>query len=75
MRCTDTLQAVAASRPDLEKSLPELPQVALPKAEDEVGGVVQLVGGTDTMDFDHTDADHFRALAIGTWLDFIDKDQ
>ncbi len=70
----DTLQAVAASRPDLEKSLPELPQVALPKAEDEAGGVVQLVGGTDTMDFDHTDADHFRTLAIGTWLDFIDKD-
>ncbi len=33
-----------------------------------------LVGGADTLDFDHSDADHFRGLPIGTWLDFIDKD-
>ncbi|HYM85708.1 MAG TPA: DUF1631 family protein, partial [Pseudoxanthomonas sp.] len=34
----DTLQAVAASRPDLERQLPELPQVVLPKvAEDDSG--------------------------------------
>ena len=69
----DTLQAVAASRPDLEKSLPALPQVVLPKAEAEPTPI-QLVGGTDTMEFDSTDADHFRGLPIGTWLDFIDKD-
>ncbi len=70
----DTLQAVAASRPDLEKSLPELPQVVLPKVADDGATPIQLVGGTDTMDFDDTDADHFRGLPIGTWLDFIDKD-
>lgn len=71
----DTLQAVAASRPDLEKALPELPQVILPKpaAEEDPAGV-ELVGGIDTLDFDHSDADHFRKLEIGTWLDFIDKD-
>lgn len=69
----DTLQAVAASRPDLEKSLPALPQVVLPRAEDEPTPI-QLVGGTDTMEFDSADADHFRNLPIGTWLDFIDKD-
>jgi hypothetical protein len=72
----DTLQAVAASRPDLERSLPELPQVVLPKSvgsEDE-NTPIQLIGGTDTLEFDHTDADHFRKLPIGTWLDFIDKD-
>jgi hypothetical protein len=71
----DTLQAVAASRPDLERSLPELPQVVLPKptAEEDSAGI-QLVGGIDTLDFDHSDADHFRKLEIGTWLDFIDKD-
>lgn len=69
----DTLQAVAASRPDLEKSLPELPQVVLPKVE-EGQTPMQLVGGTDTLDFDSADADHFRRLPIGTWLDFIDKD-
>ena len=71
----DTLQAVAAARPDLEKALPELPQVVLPKpAVDEETAPIQLVGGADTLDFDHSDADHFRGLAIGTWLDFIDKD-
>ncbi|KRA46884.1 DUF1631 domain-containing protein [Pseudoxanthomonas sp. Root630] len=71
----DTLQAVAAARPDLERALPELPQVVLPKpAVDEETTPIQLVAGADTLDFDHSDADHFRNLAIGTWLDFIDKD-
>ena len=70
----DTLQAVAASRPDLEKSLPELPQVILPRASEDESTPIQLVGGTDTLDFDSTDADHFRGLPIGTWLDFVDKD-
>ncbi len=70
----DTLQAIAASRPDLQKPLPELPQVVLPKPAEEESAAIQLVGGTDTLEFDHTDADHFRQLPIGTWLDFIDKD-
>ena len=70
----DTLQAVAASRPDLEKSLPELPQVVLPMASGDESTPIQLIGGTDTLDFDSTDADHFRGLPIGTWLDFIDKE-
>ena len=71
----DTLQAVAAARPDLEKALPELPQVVLPKPViDEDTAAIQLVGGADTLDFDHSDADHFRGLPIGTWLDFVDKD-
>ncbi|MFT4257120.1 MAG: DUF1631 domain-containing protein [Pseudoxanthomonas sp.] len=71
----DTLQAVAQSRPDLERPLPELPPVTLPKTADNDASPVRLVGGTDTLDeFDPTDADHFRSLPIGTWLDFIDKD-
>ncbi|MBD9469810.1 DUF1631 domain-containing protein [Pseudoxanthomonas sp. PXM01] len=71
----DTLQAVAAARPDLEKALPELPQVVLPKpVVDEEATPIHLVAGADTLDFDHSDADHFRGLPIGTWLDFIDKD-
>ncbi|MBD9478411.1 DUF1631 domain-containing protein [Pseudoxanthomonas sp. PXM02] len=71
----DTLQAVASARPDLEKALPELPQVVLPKPiVDEDTAAIQLVGGADTLDFDHSDADHFRGLPIGTWLDFVDKD-
>lgn len=70
----DTLQAVAASRPDLERQLPELPQVVLPKVAEDDSVSIQLVGGTDTLDFDSTDADHFRSLPVGTWLDFVDKD-
>ena len=70
----DTLQAVAQARPDLEKPLPELPPVSLPKLSEDEHPAVDLVGDSDTLDFDPTDADHFRALSIGTWLDFIDKD-
>ena len=70
----DTLQAVAQARPDLEKALPELPPVSLPKLGEDENPAVELVAGTDTLDFDPTDADHFRALPVGTWLDFIDKD-
>lgn len=70
----DTLQAVAQARPDLEKPLPELPPVSLPKLAEDEHPAVDLVGDSDTLDFDPTDADHFRALSIGTWLDFIDKD-
>lgn len=71
----DTLKAVAEVRPELEKSLPELPQVALAKpAPAENVSPLQLVAGTDTLEFDPSEADYFRNLAIGTWLDFIDKD-
>ncbi len=71
----DTLQAVADARPELEKALPELPQVALPQPAAPVErNPIELAAGIDTLDFDNADADHIRALPIGTWLDFIDKD-
>ncbi|WP_024869453.1 DUF1631 domain-containing protein [Pseudoxanthomonas suwonensis] len=70
----DTLQAVADARPELEKPLPELPEVALPQAAPVERNPVELVAGTDTLDFDHADAERIRGLPIGTWLDFIDKD-
>ena len=70
----DTLQAVANARPELERPLPELPQVALPQPAPVEHSPIELVGGTDTLDFDHADADRIRALPVGTWLDFIDKD-
>ncbi|MBD9369376.1 DUF1631 domain-containing protein [Xanthomonas sp. XNM01] len=71
----DTLQAVAAERPELEKALPELPQVSLPQPAAAVErSPIELAGGIDALDFDNADADHIRALPIGTWLDFIDKD-
>jgi hypothetical protein len=70
----ETLQAVAASRPDLEKALPELPSVSLPRPVEPEAAPISLVGGTDTLDFDATDAEHFRKLPVGTWLDFVDKD-
>lgn len=70
----DTLQAVADARPELERALPELPPVALPQPAPVERSPIELVGGTDTLDFDHADADRIRALPLGTWLDFIDKD-
>ncbi|MFT4197760.1 MAG: DUF1631 domain-containing protein [Pseudoxanthomonas sp.] len=71
----DTLQAVAVARPDLERALPELPPTPVPPAAAaEPSGRIELVGGTDTLDFDRADADYFRALPVGAWLDFIDKD-
>ncbi|KAF1686436.1 thymidine phosphorylase [Pseudoxanthomonas broegbernensis] len=70
----DTLQAVAAARPELEKPLPELPEVALPQPAAVEQSPIELVGGTDTLDFDNADAARIRSLPVGTWLDFIDKD-
>ncbi|UNK58062.1 DUF1631 domain-containing protein [Pseudoxanthomonas daejeonensis] len=70
----DTLQAVADARPEMERPLPELPAVALPQPVPVERGAIELVAGTDTLDFDNADADRIRALPVGTWLDFIDKD-
>ncbi len=70
----DTLQAVAEARPELEKSLPELPQVSLPQPPVTEAGGVELEGDATLEDFDNADADRFRQMAIGTWLDFVDKD-
>ncbi|PZP64328.1 MAG: DUF1631 domain-containing protein [Pseudoxanthomonas spadix] len=72
----DTLQAVSVSRPDLERALPDLPPVAEPAAQAAAAQSpsLALVGGTDALEFDSADAEHFRGLPIGTWLDFIDKD-
>ncbi|WP_428992279.1 DUF1631 domain-containing protein [Pseudoxanthomonas suwonensis] len=70
----DTLQAVADARPELEKPLPELPAVALPQPVPVEQGAIELVAGTDTLDFDNADAERIRTLPVGTWLDFIDKD-
>lgn len=70
----DTLQAVADARPELERPLPELPAVALPQPAPVERGTIELVAGTDTLDFDNADAERIRALPIGTWLDFIGKD-
>jgi hypothetical protein len=70
----DTLQAIAESRPELERALPELPQVALPTPPVQESAPVELGGKVDVTDFDNADADRFRGLEIGSWLDFVDKD-
>jgi len=70
----DTLQAIAESRPELERALPELPQVALPTPPVQESAAVELGGKVDVTDFDNADADRFRGLEIGSWLDFVDKD-
>ena len=70
----DTLQAVAAARPELEKPLPELPVVALPQPAPVENSPVDLAGLDEAAEFDKADVEHIRGLAVGTWLDFIDKD-
>ncbi|MEE7559962.1 DUF1631 domain-containing protein, partial [Xanthomonas sp. Kuri4-2] len=71
----DTLQAIAEARPELERSLPELPQVTLPPPPATTENVADGLGAEARVDdFDNADADRFRQMGIGTWLDFIDKD-
>ncbi|AWH24315.1 DUF1631 domain-containing protein [Stenotrophomonas sp. YAU14D1_LEIMI4_1] len=70
----DTLQGIAESRPELQRALPELPQVALPTPPAPETAAVELGGQVDTDDFDNADADRFRRMEIGNWLDFVDKD-
>ncbi|CCG38387.1 conserved hypothetical protein [Xanthomonas citri pv. mangiferaeindicae LMG 941] len=69
----DTLQAIAEARPELEKALPELPQVNLPPPATESVSVV-LGAEAVAQSIDSADAERFRAMDIGTWLDFVDKD-
>ncbi|MFC7519537.1 DUF1631 domain-containing protein [Xanthomonas populi] len=69
----DTLQAIAEARPELEKFLPELPQVNLPPpAAESINVVLGAEAVAQSVDSAH--ATRFRAMDIGTWLDFVDKD-
>ncbi|KLD75638.1 DUF1631 domain-containing protein [Xanthomonas hyacinthi] len=70
----DTLQAVAELRPELERPLPQLPQVALPQPPAQEAQPVEVTAAETVEDYDNADADRFRAMPIGTWLDFIDRD-
>ncbi|WP_411849980.1 DUF1631 domain-containing protein [Stenotrophomonas sp. LGBM10] len=70
----DTLQGIAESRPELERALPELPQVVLPAPPAQEAPAVELGSKVDVSDFDNADADRFRGMEIGSWLDFVDKD-
>ncbi|PZU25951.1 MAG: DUF1631 domain-containing protein [Stenotrophomonas sp.] len=70
----DTLQSVAELRPELERALPELPPVALPTPPAPETPAIEFGSATKAEDFDDTDAERFRRMEIGTWLDFIDKD-
>ncbi|MCF5934925.1 DUF1631 domain-containing protein, partial [Xanthomonas perforans] len=67
----DTLQAIAEARPELEKALPELPQVNLPPPAAESVSVV-LGAEAVAQSIDSADAERFRAMDIGTWLDFVE---
>jgi hypothetical protein len=48
--------------------------VALPQPAPVERNAIEIVAGTDTLDFDNADAERIRGLPVGTWLDFIDKD-
>ncbi|WP_313318366.1 DUF1631 domain-containing protein [Stenotrophomonas sp.] len=70
----DTLQSIAEARPELERALPELPQVALPMPPVQEAPAIEFGSATKAEDFDDSDAERFRKMEIGTWLDFIDKE-
>lgn len=70
----DTLQGIAESRPELERALPELPQVALPVPPAQDVAAIELAAPVQQDDFDNADAERFRRMEIGNWLDFVDKD-
>ena len=70
----DTLQSIAESRPELERALPELPQVVLPAPPASDTASVEVTASVEDDNFDNADADRFRRMEIGIWLDFIDKD-
>ncbi|ADV28210.1 protein of unknown function DUF1631 [Pseudoxanthomonas suwonensis 11-1] len=72
---SDTLQAVATANPQMEKTLPELPAVALPQPAPVENSPVDVAGlGAEAQEFDNADVEQIRALPVGTWLDFIDKE-
>lgn len=70
----DTLQSIAESRPELERALPDLPQGMLPPPPPTDPTSAEVTASVDDDNFDNADADRFRRMEIGIWLDFIDKD-
>ncbi len=70
----DTLQSIAESRPELERALPELPQVVLPAPPVADASALDVPAPVDEESFDNADADRFRRMEVGMWLDFVDKD-
>lgn len=69
-----TLQSIAESRPELERALPELPQVVLPAPPTSDAPTLEVSASVEDDNFDNADADRFRRMEIGAWLDFVDKD-
>lgn len=70
----DTLQSIAESRPELERALPELPQVVLPAPPAADASALDVPASMGEESFDNADADRFRRMDVGLWLDFVDKD-
>jgi hypothetical protein len=82
------LQALRLGRRDAARShrLPDFEGSAIPApptAAEQVAaagappaGVPQLevVGGTDTLDFEAKDVERIRALEVGAWVEFVDSD-
>jgi len=66
----DTPDPVAANVVPL-RPIAELVAVATAEA---TAAVVQIVGGTATLDFDAADVERVRKLTIGSWVEFIDED-
>ena len=61
----------ALARPDMPRSLHELPEP--PQAEED-SGPLRLVGGTDALDFDPAAVERMRQLTPGDWVRLSDPD-
>ena len=75
----ETLHAVSQARPDMECPLPDFPQVHLASAQNSntKGAGLDFDIVQEGLEHQITDQDlsYFNELKIGSWLDFIDKDE
>jgi len=61
-----TAEASAAPHADVPSTAAPTGTAAAPQLE--------VVGGTDTLDFDAADVERIRALELGNWVEFVDGD-
>jgi len=70
----DSLRALAENRPELERPLPELPRVGLGKEADHEVETVETNQTPEPATGPSKEAEVFRKMAVGTRLDFIDRE-
>ncbi len=67
------IEAIAAAHQEAEPPRQAVAAAAGP-APAEAKPELAVVGGTDTLEFDPEDVERIRAMAVGTWVEFISDD-